>query len=110
MSTTNVNFLSPTVECTLWNEKVKALIDKGAQISLIDFDFMKRKGFKANTEDHRCIMGITGNATRIKGIINVTLTFEDQEVQTNLHVIEGGFTFVTTNGYINMRKIQYKLR
>ena len=90
MNASNGSFLSPTIECTFLGERIRALVDTGAQISLVDYEFMSKRGLETSTEDYGSVMGITGNAAKIKGIINTTLTFEDQEVQTKLHVIEGG--------------------
>lgn len=93
MSTISSHYTSPVVECIFMGDKVEALIDTGAQISLVDFNFVKERNLMKKTEDYGSIMGITGNSIEIKGVIKADLIFEDhkdQKIHTTLHIIDGG--------------------
>ena len=93
MSTISSHYTSPVVECIFMRNKVEALIDTGAQISLVDFNFIKERNLTRKTKDYGSIMGITGNSIKITGIIEAELAFEDhedQKINTTLHIIDGG--------------------
>ena len=82
-------FQSPIINCEVNQHNFIALVDTGAEISLIDVKYLPKELKFMRSDTSTKLQGITGNQIDIKGIIEVEIKFEDRKFTTELHVIDG---------------------
>ena len=82
-------FQSPVIDCEVNQHDFTALVDTGAEISLIDVRYLPKEFKLTRNDTSTKLQGITGNQIDIKGIVEVEIKFEDKKFMTELHVIDG---------------------
>ena len=82
------SFLSPIVEGKIFDINVEALVDSGAQSSLIQYEFVKKHNLSIDESELKSIVGISGNRMDIKGVIKTNMCLGEQEVGVQLNIVD----------------------
>lgn len=79
----------PIIELRISDMRTAGLIDTGADVSLIDFEFVKDRNIRMEENDGTDIIGVTGSNLKIMGICNLPIGARDAP-PTKLYVVQGG--------------------
>ena len=76
----------PIIELKVNNTKVAALLDIGADVSIVDFDFIKKENIPIERNDGTGIMGVSGSTLQDVGTFNL----KQNHIQDKMYVVKNG--------------------
>ena len=80
----------PIIECRVGKLVTAGLVDTGADVSIVDFDFIKDKGIDIQAEDKINIIGVTGSNLEVVGSCNLKIGFRGQILENRVFVVRNG--------------------
>ena len=81
-----------TINVHVGLRKTKALLDTGAQISLVSFNFFQNSEFSKNqllVPDYDVVRGVSGKHLPIVGKIQLPIDIENKVFWTSVHIVKG---------------------
>ena len=80
----------PIIECRVGKVRSAALVDTGADVSVVDYDFICDKDIRIEMGDCIGILGVSGSSLEVVGSCNLKIGFRGQEVENKVYVVKGG--------------------
>ena len=80
----------PIIECRVGKVRSAALVDTGAEVSVVDYDFIYDKGLHINVGDSIGILGVSGSSLEVVGSCDLRIGFRGQEIVNKVYVVKGG--------------------
>ena len=80
----------PFIECKINNIVTAGMIDTGANVCLVDYDFLINNNFSFNTENDSNITGITYDSLNVKGKFNYQLLIGSNQYDITCYVVKDG--------------------
>ena len=83
-------FVSPIIRCSIEGVYTTALVDTGAQVSIIDAEFPRKIAAPIGPPTMAGIVGVSGTELQVLGTIKTEIKFQRQGILIELQVIEKG--------------------
>ena len=83
-------FVSPIIRCSIEGVYTTALVDTGAQVSIIDAEFARKIAAPVGPPTMAGIIGVSGTELQVLGTIKTEIKFQRQGIPIELQVIEKG--------------------